>query len=262
MNRAERRRQSREDRERIARGLEAGRADGREVIALMRVLHELIAEARDAGTVAPVMSFLHANMRAAERSAPGHLLACRRGCTHCCHTFVSARAPEILFVKGAIPGRDREEVRAAVETAYRVTGTLPPLDRGATAQPCPMLRDRACRVYQARPMTCRMAVSQSAEICARAFAPGADPETIPIPEYYPTLRRGYSIALAGALRRAGFPAWSYEYNAGMRTALARPDAEAAWLAGEDVFADVPRDPGSDPFALPSNLRLYEDAFAD
>jgi hypothetical protein len=109
-------------------------------------------------------------------------------------------------------------------------------------------------------MTCRMAVSQSAEICARAFAPGAGPEDIPLPEYYPTLRRGYSIALAGALRRAGFSAWSYEYNAAMRTALARPDAEAAWLAGEDVFADVARDPGSDPFLLPSNRRLYDDAF--
>jgi hypothetical protein len=109
-------------------------------------------------------------------------------------------------------------------------------------------------------MTCRMAVSQSAEACARAFAPGAGPMPIPIPEYYPTLRHGYSIALAGALRRAGFPAWSYEFNAAMRTALAVPDAEAAWLAGEDLFADVPRDPGSDPFTLPSNLRLYEDAF--
>lgn len=260
MNRAERRRQAREDRERIARGLEAGRADGR-VIALMRVLHDLIAEARDAGTVAPVMGFLHANMRAAERFAPGDLLACRRGCAHCCHTFVSARAPEILFVKGAIPGRDRETVRAAVDDAYAVTGSLGPDGRGAMAHPCPMLRDGACRVYQARPMTCRMAVSQSAEICARAFAPGAGAEHIPAPEYYPILRRGYSIALAGALRRAGFSAWSYEYVAGMRAALARPDAEAAWLAGEDVFADAPRDPGSDPFLLPSNLRLYEDAFS-
>jgi Fe-S-cluster containining protein len=260
MNRAERRRQAREDRERIARGLEAGRADGREVIALMRVLHDLFVEARDAGTVAPVMNFLHANMRAAERLAPNHLLACRRGCAHCCHTFVSARAPEILFVKGAIPGRDREAARAAVEDAYAVTGALGPGGREGMARACPMLRDGACQVYAARPMTCRMAVSESAEICARAFAPGAGPQHIPMPEYYPTLRRGYSVALAGALRHAGFPAWSYEFNAAMHMALARPDAEAAWLAGEDVFADVPRDPGSDPFTLPSNLRLYDDAF--
>lgn len=228
---------------------------------MMRVLHELIAEARDAGTIAPMMQFLHANMRAAERAAPGHLLACRRGCAHCCHTFVSARAPELLFVRATIPGREREAVRADVDAAYAVTGMLSPGERGGMAPPCPMLRDGACRIYAARPMTCRMAVSESAEACARAFAPGAGPEPIPIPEAYPTLRRGYSLALAGALRRAGFPAWSYEFNAGMQTALARPDAEAAWLAGEDIFADVPRDPGSDPFVLPSNLRLYDEAFA-
>src|SRR4051794_33694102 len=204
MNRAERRRQAREDRERIARGLEAGRADGREVPALMRVLHDLIAEARDAGTVAPVMSFLHANMRAAERLAPSERLACRRGCAHCCHTFVSARAPEILFIKSVIPGRDREAIGAAVEDAYAVTGALGPGARGGLGRACPMLREGACLVYAARPMTCRMAVSESAEICARAFAPGAAPEQIPVPEYYPTLRHGYSIALAVALRRAGF----------------------------------------------------------
>jgi Fe-S-cluster containining protein len=261
MNRAERRRQAREDRERIGRGLEPGRADGREVSALMRVLHDLIAEARDAGTIAPVMHFLHSNMRAAERIAPAHLLACRRGCAHCCHTFVSARAPEVLFVKRAIPSRDRDSIRAAVDDAYAVTGTLGPDGRQGMGRACPLLREGVCQVYQARPMTCRMAVSESAELCARAFAPGAGPENIPVPEYYPTLRRGYSIALAGALRRAGYPAWSYEYNAAMRTALARADAEAAWVAGEDIFADVPRDPGSDPFILPSNLRLYDDAFA-
>jgi len=126
MNRAERRRQAREDRERIARGLETGRADPQALSAMMRVLFELIAEARDAGTVAPVMHFLHANMRAAERRAPGHLLACRRGCTYCCHTFVSARAPELLFAKGAIPSREREAASAAVAAAYDMTGVLGP----------------------------------------------------------------------------------------------------------------------------------------
>ena len=262
MNRAERRRQAREDLTRIARGLAPGRAEPSELAPMMRVLHELILESRSAGTVAPLMSFLHANMRGAERLAPGHLLACRRGCAHCCHAFVSARAPELLFVKNAIPDRDRAEVDAAVEQAHAVTGALGPTERGGMAQACPMLEAGACRVYAARPMTCRMAASQSAEVCARAFAPGAVSETIPVPEHYPTLRRSYSIALAGALRRAGYSAWSYEFNAAMRMALARPDAEAAWLAGEDIFAGAPRDPGSDPFMMPVYARLYENAFAN
>ena len=261
MNRTERRRQSREDRARIGRGLNANRTDPGALEALMRVLHELIEDARDAGTVAPLMQFLHANAAAAERLAPRAQLACRRGCTFCCHAYVSARAPELLFLLNAIPGRHRAPARAAVEQAYAETGTLGPEARGATALACPMLQEGACRVYAARPMTCRMAVSQSADSCARAFAPGAGPLPIPVPDQYPSLRRGYSLALAGALRRAGFASCSYELNAGLRAALARADAEGAWLAGEDVFAEVPRDPGSDPVALPSNLRIYEAAFA-
>ena len=104
-------------------------------------------------------------------------------------------------------------------------------------------------------------MSASAEICARAFSPGAAAEDIPAPYFYTTLRTGYSIALAGALKRAGFPAFSYEFNAALHAVLARPDAEAEWLAGDDVFAGVQTDPGSDPFEHPRNLRVYELAFA-
>jgi hypothetical protein len=260
MNRVERRRQDRDDRSRLARGLDAGRADGNEVAALMRVLHGLLDEAKEGSSVAPLIDYLHANMRAGERHGPRERLDCKRGCAFCCHAYVSARAPELLFMKRAIPGRDREVVRAAIDAAFAVTGEMGPGARTRIFHPCPMLEDGACRAYAARPMTCRMAVSESAAACRVAFSPNAGAVQIPIPEFYPTLRRGYSLALAGALRRAGLPAWSYEYNSAMRLALARPDAEAAWLAGEDVFAGAVQDPGSDPFVLPSNLRLYELAF--
>ncbi len=127
--------------------------------------------------------------------------------------------------------------------------------------PCSLLKDNLCQAYAARPITCRMAASENAEICARAFQPGAPPEDIPTFEYFITTRRGYSIALAGALRQAGYSPGSYELNAAMRAALSRSDAESAWLAGEDVFAEVPMDEGGDPFTNPRNLRLYQTAFA-
>lgn len=110
--------------------------------------------------------------RAAERLALGHLLACRRDRAHCRQIFVSARAPEILFAKVAIPGRDREAARSRVEEAYAVTGLLPPLGRGASARPCPMLRDGARGAYAARPMTCRIAVSESGNSLMRMEGSG------------------------------------------------------------------------------------------
>ena len=261
MTRAQRRRQLKEDERTLARGLDAERPDGPQIMVLMRLLHARIEDARDAGTLAPLAAFLGENFRAAWRAEPRQALACRRGCAHCCHAFVSAKAPEILIAGAAIPAREREAVRAAVDAAYAATGTLGPEQRARLAAPCPMLAAGQCRIYEARPATCRTAVSLDVTACASAFRPGAGPVDIPTPDFHILMRRGYSIALAGALQRAGYPAASYEFVAAMRAALARPDAEAAWLAGEDIFAAVPIDPGSDPFEHPKNRQVFELAFA-
>jgi Fe-S-cluster containining protein len=261
MKRAERRRQAREDLRAVARGLDPEAGDGRLVIALMRVLHDLVEESQDSRSIAPLMGFFQNNMRTAIRVAPRHSLACSSGCAHCCHAWVSARAPEVLFVKRSLPAREREAALTAVEAAYAVTGMLDPDVRAGMGTPCPLLVENRCRAYEARPAVCRTAVSEDAELCAKAFAPGASDIGIPAPTFYLTLRRGYSLALAGALKRAGFPAYSYEHNGALRAVLGRTDAEAAWLAGEDVFAGVQPEPRGDPFELPRNRLLYEAAWA-
>ena len=261
MTRAERRRRLKEDQRLVARGLEEDRRDHLQIMALMRLLHDRLEESRDARTVAPLMTFLHDNIRAAEQAAPKRSLACRRGCSHCCHAWVSARAPEVLFVKAAIPVTERESVRTAVETVFAVTGPLGFEERSRRPTPCPMLRDDLCLVYAARPATCRTAVSRDVAVCERAFRLGSDNEDIPTPTFYIEMRAGYSLALAGALRRAGFPAAAYEYNGALNAVLGTPDAEAAWLAGDDIFAGVTLDPSGDPFDRPGNRRIYDATWA-
>lgn len=260
MERAERRRQLKEDRRLLARGLPGRETDLELIVSLMRVLHALLEEARDAGTVAPLMTFIHENMTAAARPGPAKALACRKGCAHCCYAWVSARAPEILFAKRAVPARDREAVRASVDAAYAVTGTRDFDGREGIVAPCPLLAEGQCRIYAARPAACRTAVSADARICERAYRLGDATAQVPKPEYYLNLGAGYSVALAGALKRAGYAPWAYELNAGLHAVTARADAEAAWLAGEDVFAGVPVDPAGDPFTLSGPRNLYDAAF--
>jgi len=261
MDRAQRRRQLREDERELGRGLDATRPDGPQIMVLMRLLHSRLEDARDVRSLAPLAEFFEGNMRSAWRVEPKKALACRRGCAHCCHAWVSAKAPELLVAKAAIPLREREAARAAVEASFRVVGGLDPEERAALAAPCPMLAAGECRIYGARPATCRTAVSLDAAVCAAAFQPNAAPTDIPTPDFHIVMRRGYSIALAGALRRTGYAAASYEFVSAMRAALSRDDAETAWLAGEDVFSGVPTDPGSDPFDHPKNRQVYELAFA-
>ncbi|HEX8643769.1 MAG TPA: YkgJ family cysteine cluster protein [Allosphingosinicella sp.] len=261
MIRADRRRQAKEDERALARGLDAARPDGPQIMVLMRLLHDRLEAARAMGSIAPLAAFFQENLRAAWRLEPKKALGCRMGCAHCCHAWVSAKAPEVLIAKRAIAPRALAAVQASVEAAFTATGIAAPAERAAMAAPCPMLLDNRCRIYEARPAACRTAVSLDAALCAEAFRPGAAPVDIPTPEFHIVMRRGYAIALAGALKRAGYPAASYEFVAAMRAALSRDDAEAAWLAGEDVFAGVQTDPGSDPFDHPKNRQVYELAFA-
>jgi hypothetical protein len=256
MSRAERRRQAKEDRRTVAGGLDADRRDTVQVMALTRVLHDLLEESRDAGTIAPMMAFLHENIRAADRAAPRKAIACARFCAHCCHAPVSARAPEVLFLKSAIPPAEREVVTGAVARAFAVTAAMDDLDRARRSVPCPLLSDNLCRLYDSRPLTCRTAVSSDVAACERAFRLGMVDEGIPTPDFYRRIRTGYALALAGALRRSGLPATAYDLNSALHIALARSDAEAAWLAGEPVFAGAQADPSGDPFDHPRNRELY------
>ena len=245
----------------MVRGLDAARPDGPQIMILMRLLHERLEEAREAGTIAPLAAFFGDNLKAAWRVEPRKALGCRMGCAHCCNAWVSAKAPEVLIAKRTVAPRDLEAVKASVEMAHARTATAGPDERAAMALPCPMLEDGRCRIYAGRPATCRTAVSLDAALCEQAFRPGAAAVDIPTPDFHIVMRRGYSIALAGALKRSGYAAASYEFVAAMRAALGREDAEAAWLAGEDVFAGVQTDPGSDPFTHPKNRQVYELAFA-
>ncbi|HZF94588.1 MAG TPA: YkgJ family cysteine cluster protein [Allosphingosinicella sp.] len=261
MIRSERRRQAKEDSRAMVRGLDAERPDGPQIMILMRLLHDRLEEARAARSIAPLSAFFGENLKAAWRAEPRMALGCRMGCAHCCKAWVSAKAPEVLIARRAIPPRDLEAVKASVAAAYARTGAAGPDERAAMAAPCPMLEEGRCRIYAGRPAACRTAVSLDAALCAEAFRPNAAPIDIPTPEFHIVMRRGYAIALAGAMKRSGFPAASYEFVAAMRAALARDDSEAAWLAGEDLFAGVQTDPGSDPFDHPRNRRVYELAFA-
>ena len=49
------------------------------------------------------------------------------------------------------------------------------------------------------------------------------------------------VVLLGALAAAGLPTDAFELAAALDVALADPLAEQRWLAGEDVFARLPRD---------------------
>jgi len=96
-------------------------------------------------------------------------LACRKGCSFCCHLDVHLTQPEALLLKDHLrrtltPEQLEELKQAAVrhrEARSKMQPGTAPVDRPS----CPLLVDGACSAYEVRPLHCRGANSKDARQC-------------------------------------------------------------------------------------------------
>jgi hypothetical protein len=225
----------------------------------MRVLHDRARISIEKRTVRPLMEFLYANMGAGAKHLSGTQLACARGCSHCCNVWVEASPPEVFYAVAAMTPDFRSVAVEAVDAVCGRTGGLSYEIRDTMRVPCPILNDDVCSNYSGRPLACRTAVSVDADVCLRALRQFGG-EGIPVPALWTGLRQGYSVALEGALIRAGLAHRYREWNESLRLALADSDAETRWLAGADVFAEMPSTGAPPTFNHPDWRTLYVNAF--
>lgn len=259
MNRADRRRQQREDEKSVARGFDARQSAGGQIVALMRALDQKLQASLQRRSVSPLMEFVYANISAGARLVGDVPIACGRGCSHCCHSWVDASPAEVLFAVKTMPADQRLRAAAAVDRMCQQTDGKPFEARSAMVTACPLLEDNMCSAYDARPIVCRSAVSADAGACKRAYL-GLSGENIPVPTVWRTLGQGYAVALEGSILHAGLVPTAREWNESLRAALQDAGAEARWLAGEDVFRGLPRASTSGSFDSPARASLYREAF--
>jgi hypothetical protein len=257
MNRTDRKRQAKVDEKQLAHGVDPESSDPALIAAMARQMLRLFETAKSEKNIDPAVKFFHAKVEATLKGSTIPV-ACGKGCAHCCHSWVSVIAPEALFVAKQIRKKEGGDFVEKVKAAYRITGDLDSAARTRLAAPCPLLAADLCSVYQWRPAVCRFAASVSATACQRVLRLLA-PETIPTPARNVRGRVAYEIAASIALVEAGLPHRYYEFNAALMRALERDDAEAAWLAGEDVFAGVRQDP-TDTAATPNAQAIRRYAF--
>lgn len=226
-------------------------------VVFARNLYSMLEAAKEEGDVDPPIQFILDKLDATIRAFGRLPIACKKGCSHCCYIWVSATAPELLSVAKIIKARGTEAI-AKVRTAHEATKQFDFDSRANHPHPCPMLEDNVCSIYDSRPKACRLAASADAEICRRSYH-NITNEDIPTPALHLAARSVYAIAFAVALKRSNLPYDAYEFNAGLICALDEPDAEKRWLAGEDIFSNVMRDP-ADIFAEPQTQRMFKHAF--
>jgi len=225
--------------------------DLRPTIALTRGLIDLFTDGRDRRAIRAVAFAQQVLDRSLERH-PGKRVACTKGCSHCCANFIAASIPEVLAVAAQVRAQSAgghialdERLSQAVSDGRDWAGAR----RATITMPCPLLVDHACSVYPGRPLACRGYASTEVAVCIRALT---DPAvTIPTPNSYVFFRTRITTALWAALKAVGLPYVSYDLNRALVVALAEPDVERRWLAGEDVFAEVTvdrtRPPDVEPF---------------
>jgi hypothetical protein len=168
-----------------------------------------------------------------------------------------ATAPEVFLAAG--------ELRAQHDTAFvanvggRCEAVGAARDAGAKP-PCPLLENDRCSVYSARPAVCRKHTSFAVAACRSEYE--GRPSNIPTRRFDHEVFECCAVALITGMRLwNGRPCSVLELSAALRVALRDPRAEQRWLAGEEVFGDVPSQaklPGIDEHAAFLWRRFAED----
>lgn len=173
-----------------------------------------------------------------DRSVPAQankMIACRKGCAHCCTQMVIVTAPEAFYVASQV--RKKPATVAAIIAAAEQTGKLSLNERLTANIMCPMLENALCSIYAGRPLGCHGFVSTSLDACIATFNHGGKPD-IPMPSDTVQVLYACRMLMLVALRLAGLKDAVYELNAALAAIFTQENAEARWLKGEDVFADV------------------------
>ena len=162
---------------------------------------------------------------------------CRRGCSYCCHMNVAVTPLEAARIAAGLRRRPDGDRRSALLGADVRLGRRGAEARLAMKQPCPLLVEGACSIYEMRPLACRALLSLSAQLCeleAEAAASGR-PSSVPTLVTPRLIAAGYISGEVAAMDDLGLASHLAELTAAVALLLREPAALERWLAGEDAF---------------------------
>jgi len=200
---------------------------------IRRILAQERAQARDEIQHSGVMRALENSQRRHDEqiaSAPDvGTLACRAGCTWCCHFSVDVRAVEVFgildFVERSFTAEEKARVYAGIRAHSMALKNLDEVERMQRNVKCPFLSDGRCTIYAVRPQTCRNYHATSVVGCQQSYE---DPGNLDIdPEFAPLVYQAggaHVDAFTTAMQAAGYDTNVYEMNCALDAALSDPDS--------------------------------------
>jgi Fe-S-cluster containining protein len=108
----------------------------------------------------------------------GAPIACKAGCSFCCHLRVTVTAPEAIalfrHLQSRIPTAPREAIEERVLANADQIARMTEEQHWSTNVKCAFLIDGACSAYRARPMACALHHSLDVAACEQAYQHPAD----------------------------------------------------------------------------------------
>jgi Fe-S-cluster containining protein len=177
------------------------------------------------------------------RQSLGAPIACRAGCSYCCHVRVDVLAHEAIalvrYLKSQIPEEQARAIAARVAANADRLATMTPDQHNAARVQCAFLVSGRCSVYPVRPLACAGFHSLDVGKCERAYNDPADlTDPIPMVGEVKEIETATAAGVRQALRGLKLDDQPMELHTAVAALLREPGLIGRWRAGRSLLKKV------------------------
>ncbi len=166
-------------------------------------------------------------------------VACRAGCSYCCHYKIEAKPVEVLALKQYVVNHLKPEqiklIMAQAKHNIKEAKGLSHSEQLLINQRCAFLLDNQCSVYPARPSNCRIYHAVEVEPCQQAFE---EPTSNATPSMIGNLKDaggGTAEGFEQATRAQGIDTRLYDLSTAFVEAMQNPTVAKRLKSGKKTF---------------------------
>lgn len=167
-------------------------------------------------------------------------VACQSGCDSCCYNQVELTGPEALLIGYHIAQHfsdsEKELLLAHMARILEIIKAMGPAGSAVRRReiPCPLLRNRTCSVYPARPLVCRAMHGLDRERCVAELRTGS----LAGSQYY-AHRHEIVVSVSAGLREgckaAGLQSGPLNLTRALNDFFTQDNPVERWITGGNVF---------------------------
>jgi Fe-S-cluster containining protein len=170
-------------------------------------------------------------------------IACRAGCSFCCHLRVLIYPHEAIalfrYLRSRIPKEQAEGVRERLIANAAHLSKLSREGRVATNIACAFLIDGKCSAYEVRPAACSGYHSLSKAKCEEAYNnAGQSPDGTPVLQALRYVADALDDAMEQALAATGLSGTRVELQTAVAALIRNPALIQRWRSGRELMTET------------------------